>query len=318
MAAARRLARVGFAVVLGLAAVTLGGTGSAAGTPPDPLVEAVGRLDRNSEWSVVERIPLRFPTHHPQGFARVGDRLFLSTVEVIEAPVRGPQPDGHDRTPGRGRGHLLVLDLDGRLQADILLGEGAIYHPGGIDVDTDGSVWVPVAEYRPDSRSIVYTVDAETLKVTERFRFDDHVGAILRDPGSGRLHGASWGSRTLFTWSAGGELERSSRNPSHYVDFQDCAAAGAGHAVCTGITEYDTPSGGRFDLGGIAVVDLEQDRLGAEVPVTVLSPAGHVVTRNPVHLEVEGDTLRMLAAPDDAEEPGGTTLLILETTLAGG
>ncbi len=48
------------------------------------------------------RIPLRFPTYHPQGFALVGDLIFLSSVEVTEAPVKYPQPvDGYDRSPAR-------------------------------------------------------------------------------------------------------------------------------------------------------------------------------------------------------------------------
>ena len=32
-----------------------------------------------------------------------------------------------------------------------------MYHPGGIDYD-GRHIWVPVAEYRPNSRSIIYRV----------------------------------------------------------------------------------------------------------------------------------------------------------------
>jgi hypothetical protein len=97
--------------------------------------------------------------------------------------------------------------------------------------------------------------------------------------------------------------------------FQDCAGAAGEQAVCAGITEFPTASGGRFDLGGIAVLDLHTLTVGHEVPVTVLSPDGHAVTRNPVLLETDGPLLRMWAAPDDGDEPGGTTLLVLETPL---
>jgi hypothetical protein len=41
-------------------------------------------------------------------------------------------------------------------------------------------IWVPVAEYRPDSRSIVYRVDPATLEATEVLRFADHIGGIVR------------------------------------------------------------------------------------------------------------------------------------------
>lgn len=68
------------------------------------------------------------------------------------------------------------------------LGEGHIHHPGGIDVDEE-SIWVPVAEHRPDSRAIVYRIDRDTLEVTEVFRVDDHVGGIVHDRDRHRLVG---------------------------------------------------------------------------------------------------------------------------------
>ena len=46
------------------------------------------------------------------------------------------------------------------------------------------------------------------------------------------------------------------------------------------------------------------------------SAAGHVVTRNPVDLEVAGGKLRMYAAPDDYGEATNTELLTLEAPLA--
>ena len=155
-----RLALGSSALVVGLALPANAGastaraesTADAARTGIAPLVRGI---DRTTGWEHVATIPLVFDTFHPQGLARVGDRLFLSSVEILEPTERYPEPlDGYDRTPGRGVGHLFVLDLEGNLLADVVLGEGDVYHPGGID--TDGtSVWVPVAEYRPDSASIV-------------------------------------------------------------------------------------------------------------------------------------------------------------------
>ena len=287
--------------------------GWAAGGPSDAaLVDAVERVSRSTPWTVVRRMPLDFQTHHPQGFARVGNRLFLSSVEVIEPPQRYPQPvDGYDRTPGSGRGHLFELSLDGRLLRQIELGEGTIYHPGGIDYDGRW-LWVPVAEYRPNSRAIVYRVNPDTLRAREAFRVDDHVGGVVRDRVSGDVHGLSWGSRTFYTWTSRGRELARTPNPEHYVDFQDCEYARFRKAVCTGITEYTGPDGARFELGGIGVVNLGRGTLGAEVPVQRYSTAGHVVTRNPVELDVRGATLRMYAAPDDREEAAGTELLVLE------
>lgn len=306
-----------FGVGAAVLAVTLTASTAVGAASPrtDPLVSAVQSLTRSAAWTAVRTLDLDFETYHPQGFARVGDRLYLSSVEVIEPPVRYPQPvDGYDRSPGRGVGHLFELDLSGRLLRQITLGEGTMYHPGGIDFD-GRSLWVPVAEYRPNSRSIVYRVDPRSLRATEAFRFNDHVGGVVRDPRTGRVHGVSWGSRKLFAWTERGRPLRGGLNESHYVDFQDCAAAGPGKAVCTGLTEFPIASGGRFDLGGIAVLDLRTGAVGHEVPVTVLSPNRRVVTRNPVHLETDGDVLRMWAAPDDGEEPGGTRLIVLETPI---
>src|SRR5437879_3549093 len=160
--------------VAALAGLLLTGLTTAQATGRDSdVTRAFQATDRSTAWSLVQRVPLRFPTYHPQGFALVGDLIYLTSVEVLEAPVKYPVPvDGYDRTPGKGIGHLFVLDRQGNLKKDIRLGEGTAYHPGGPDFDGK-DVWVPVAEYRPNSRAIVYTVDPKTYRVTERFRVQD-------------------------------------------------------------------------------------------------------------------------------------------------
>ena len=267
-----RLAVVAIGVVASLAVSLVGSAPPpSVAAPTDPVVAAVQQLTRSNVWTTVRTMPLRFPTYHPQGLARAGDRLYLSSVEVIEQPVKYPQPiGGYDRTPGRGVGHLFELDLTGRLLRQITLGEGTIYHPGGIDFD-GRDLWLPVAEYRPNSRAIVYRVDPGTLTATEAFRVADHVGGVVHPGEHGPVYGVSWGSRRLYAWTENGHLLATAENESHYVDFQDCAGAAGEQAVCTGITEFPTASGGRFDLGGIAVLDLHTLTVGHEVPVTVLS-----------------------------------------------
>jgi hypothetical protein len=56
-----------------------------------------------------------------------------------------------------------------------------------------------VAEYRPNSQSIIYRVDPETMKAEEMFRFKDHIGGLVRDTEDNSLHGVSWGSRAGST-----------------------------------------------------------------------------------------------------------------------
>ena len=61
------------------------------------------------------------------------------------------------------------MDKAGNLQKDIILGEGDMYHPGGIDFDGT-NVWVPVAQYRPNSSAIIYRVDATPWTCTSSSR----------------------------------------------------------------------------------------------------------------------------------------------------
>jgi len=306
------------AALAAIAGTCLLGTGIAADAAPtdqgDALGVAVSKLDRSAAWTQVDKIKLNFPTHHPQGFTRVGDRLFMSSVEIIERPVKYPAPvDGYDRTPGKGVGHVFELDLHGNLVHDIVLGEGIVYHPGGIDADAN-SLWVPVAQYRPNSSSIVYRIDLATLAVHEEFRVADHIGGIVPDHGT--LRGVSWGSRRMYTWNQQGHELGKVLNRSHFVDYQDCAAAGRHTLLCTGITGFTNPAGAAFELGGIAVIDLPSLDIRHEVPVTLWSSAGHVATRNPVHLELDGSKLRMWAAPDDGDEGVGTEILVYETRVS--
>lgn len=251
-----RTARLAAPIIIVAALLAGAPTGATAQPKDSALVAAVTKTTRSTPWTLVRKIRLNFPTYHPQGFARVGNRLFLSSVEIIEAPVRYPEPvGGYDRTPGKGRGHLFVLDLNGNLQRDIVLGEGDMYHPGGIDADAR-SLLVPVAEYRPNSRAIVYRIDLKSLAVRTVFRVNDHIGGVVVDPASRRIDGVSWGSRTLYSWTADGHRLSRRPNPSHFIDYQDCAYAERRMMLCTGITEYANPAGVRFELGGIALVDL--------------------------------------------------------------
>jgi Family of unknown function (DUF6454) len=220
--------------------------------------------------------------------------------------------DGYDRDTGQGVGHLFKMTMTGALISDLTLGEGSMYHPGGIDYD-GRHIWVSVAEYRPNSRSIVYRLDPDTLQVTEEFRVDDHVGGVVRDRQTGDLHGVSWGSRTLYTWTADGRERSREDNTNHMLDIQDCDYAGDRTQLCSGITGLPTATGGSYEFGALELRDLRDGAILHQVPFPQFSKAGHVVTRNPVALEVDGSTLRLFAAPDDGEEPGGTELLVYET-----
>ena len=271
------------------------------------LLEAVARQVRGMHWELVGRIPLAFPTHHPQGLAIAGDYIFLSSVQVLESPLH--VFDSVRSTPGRGVGHMFVLDRDGKLVQDILLGAGDMYHPGGIDFD-GSNIWVPVGEYRPGGNSMVLTVDPKTFEVSERFRIRDSIGWAISDSGTGTIYGGNWGSRRFYAWGVDGEEREQWENPSSFIDYQDAQFAGDGHAICSGIAVLPQPDGSReYELGGLAIVDFTNRRIVHETPLQIFSRAGHVVTRNPFALTFESDGLFLHVAPDDGTELGGTELL---------
>lgn len=277
------------------------------------LLQALALQNRQTRWELVERISLNFPTHHPQGLAFAGDHIFLSSVEVLDPPTNVFDPKRS--TPGRGVGHMFVLDREGHLVQDILIGKGDMYHPGGIDFDGT-NIWVPVGEYRPGAKSMMLTVDPETFAVIERFQVKDSIGWAISDAGSGRIHGGNWGSRQFYTWSEDGEERDSWKNPSDFIDYQDCQFAGNGLAICSGIAVLPAPAGvGEYELGGIAVVDLMNHRILSETPIPVFSKAAHALTRNPFAITLEAGNILLHVAPDDGFDLYGTELLTYKTAI---
>jgi Family of unknown function (DUF6454) len=282
------------------------------------LGDRVQSLTRDSSWTLASSVPIKFRTYHPQGMVKIGDALFVSSVEVTVRTTRFAEPvGGYDRDTGEGVGHLFKIDLQGNLLAELRLGEGSIYHPGGIDYDGT-SIWVPVAEYRPNSRAIVYRVDPRTMKATEVFRVADHIGALVHDIKDRTLHGVSWGSRKFYRWPldasgrVGAAVSNTSpaMNPSYYVDYQDCKYAGGHRMVCTGVTEIRQPGEARaFRLGGMDLVSLSDGRPLHQVPVLLWTSTGLDMTHNPVWLEPTLVGVRAYFMPEDDQ----STLYIYET-----
>ncbi|MDO9377665.1 MAG: DUF6454 family protein [Nocardioidaceae bacterium] len=266
---------------------------------------------RSTAWVRTGALTLDFDTFHPQGLVVTRDRIYLSSVEILELPVKNPDPsDGFDRTPGRGKGHLFVMDRTGRLLEDVPLGRGTSYHPGGIS--TDGrNIWVSVAQYRPNSHAIVYRIPTDTLRPERVFEVDDHVGGIVYDPERRVLVGNTWGSRRFYEWTTRGRERDTWLNPGHLVDYQDCTYAARSKALCTGVTDLPQRPGstGTYELGGLGLVDLRTHAVTHEIPFQQFSTGGHVATRNPVDVHAAGRTLTMYAAPDDSDEGVGTQVL---------
>src|SRR6185369_1287809 len=78
------------------------------------ISERVKKLTRAVQWKQVAAIPVNFNTFHPQGMVRIGDALYVSSVDIRTPTKRFPQPiEGFDRDTGAGVGHLFKMDLKG-------------------------------------------------------------------------------------------------------------------------------------------------------------------------------------------------------------
>ncbi|MEU6141840.1 DUF6454 family protein [Streptomyces sp. NPDC047081] len=288
--------------------------------PDGALARDFEAVDRNTAWQLTGKLKLDFTTYHTEGMVRAGGHIFLSAVQIIEPTQKYPTPvGGYDRTPGRGIGHVFVMDEDGKLQRDIVLGEGDMYHPGGIDSD-GSSVWVPVAQYRPNSSAVIYRIDLKTLGVHKEFEVKDHIGGIVRDKVTGDLIGNNWGSRHFYEWNARGRLVAEWDNPDYFIDYQDCQYVPDRKMLCGGVTNLPqtTAAGGTsavYELGGMGLIDLRTHQVLRDVPFQQWSTAGHVATRNPLKLSADGDKLTMWAAPDNGDEGNGTEILTYQATV---
>ena len=176
-----------------------------------------------------------------------------------------------------------------------------------------------VAEYRPNSRSIIYRVDPATMQATEVFRYGDHIGGIVHNTDERTLHGVSWGSRRFYRWTLDGTGRVGNdnvapeklrvANPAHYIDYQDCKYLGRREMLCTGLTNYQVrPDAPRFGLGGVEIVDLSTNRVVHQVPIQLWAPSGLPMTQNPVWIEPAGKGLRAYFMPED----GKSTLYVYE------
>lgn len=274
------------------------------------ISERLKTFDRSTVWKPVEQIQLNFPTFHPQGMVKIGDVFYITSVEITKPTTKYDQPrDGYDRDTGEGKGHLFKVDIKGNLLEDLALGEGSIYHPGGIDFDGT-SIFVPVAEYRPNSAAIIYKVDPGTMKAQEVFRYKDHLGGVIHDTKDKTLNAVSWGSRRFYAFELDGDgkvtnadVERqklAKLNPSHYIDYQDCKYLGDSEMLCGGLTAYQVKKDGpKFSLGGLEIVNLASNEPVYQVPVQLWTESGLPMTQNPFWIEPAEKGLKAYFMPED-------------------
>jgi hypothetical protein len=169
----------------------------AAQTPPRSPAEEKPL----SNLKLIEVLPLAATLHHVQGIDMDGNKLWVTSV---------------DRVTSKGYLHLLELPT-GKLLREVEVQQGSCFHPGGISLG-DASVWLPVAEYRRDSRSTIQRRDRNTLALMNSFQVEDHIGCLAIGPDF--LVGGNWDSRTFYFWDRSGKLLEKRENP-HRTAYQD-------------------------------------------------------------------------------------------------
>lgn len=284
----------------------------------DEIITLFQDLGRSTVWKSIANITMEGDTYEPEGMVRLArngiERYIVSAGEYTAPTVKyNATIDGTDRSAGAGFAHLIVFSGNGTRIADATLtGEGAIeYHNGGIDYDGE-HIWATIAQYRPNSTAHVARVDPFTLAPETVLHIKDHEGGIVHDVLAQKIWTLNWGSRNASMFSLAhlphnaahdGVFtcpEKVTRNPSYFIDYQDCKFLGHSKyyhhravMLCSGVATI-----GSFNLGGIALVDVETMTPLAEVPITMTSVTGVPVTQNPVDAAVVGGKLRMYWMPD--------------------
>lgn len=265
-------------------------------------------LTGSATWSKTAEVPMNFRSFHPQGMVRIDDHYYVSSVEIVAAPVKYQQAvDGCDRSTGAGKGHLFKVDLQGNLLADLPIGEGSMYHPGGCDFD-GRYIWVPAAEYRPHGRGLVYRIDPESMSAVKVLEFPDHLGACALNVDDNTVHAINWGGRDFYQVKLNAESNQSeystatkNRNNTFYIDYQDNKYLYENEMLYTGLNSYAFNGGdNEFRLGGLEIVNLKTGMAVYQVPIKLWSPVtGRAMTNNPTTFELTAAGVRGYFMPDD-------------------
>lgn len=283
-------------------------TGALAQDHRQDIAGSIIELHKNTTFTPEDTITLDFKTFHTQGMVKIDDHYYLSAVEEIEgtetyANTAAIEDFSITRSAGKGRAWLFKFSSMGKLITKVELSKGDAYHPGGIDYDGT-YIWVPVGEYRPNSKSNIYKIDPVKMTSTLVFTVNDHIGNMVYNPVSASFHGSSWGGRRLYRWKLNDEGHKISEtwqaNPSHYIDYQDCHYAGSGAMLCGGVQTYQTPTG-EFSLGGIELIDISSEKVSVlhQLPITKYLPDGLVLSHNPFWVERLNQKLRFYFMPEN-------------------
>lgn len=194
-------------------------------SPPEDALES---LLNSGGFELVDEVPLQFPTYHVQGLDLTEQSYFVTSVDQEQR-----------------RGWLFEIHRqNANLNSKKELTDGTLIHPGGVQFDGQ-YLWIPNAEYRRESRTVIYGVDPNSLEIRRSFPVDDHIGAIASD-GKNILYGVNWDALHFYTWNFDG-VELSKVDSPTSMAYQDIKYF-AGKLLC---------SGHRDDASVIDVIDPE-------------------------------------------------------------
>ncbi len=283
-----------------------------ASSQGDEIIRQFTALGRSTEWALVEKVAFEGDTFETEGLVRLGnDRYFVSAGEwTVPRSTSTVTADG-TTVAGQGFAHMLVFDGKGTRIADatITTAGAAEYHGGGIEYDGT-YIWSTLAQYRPDSTATLVRMRPDTLQPEPILRIADHMGAVVHDLSTGDLLTLNWGARSASLWNLNYKPNPLPdftapraviKNPSHYTDYQDCKFLGHSQQygfrpvmICGGITSlYGTT------IGGVALVDMQTMVPLYEVPLTMLSDRGVLVTKNPMDVAIVDGKMRLFFLPDE-------------------
>ncbi|KIX01947.1 uncharacterized protein Z518_07886 [Rhinocladiella mackenziei CBS 650.93] len=281
----------------------------------EAIIEHFNRLGRTTVWNLVKKIPFEGDTGEPEGMINIGEeRYILGRGDWTEKTVsygKNVIINGTDRSPGAGYAHLLIYDGEGKRVADATLTPpGDIeYHIGGIEYDGE-VIWATLAQYRPNTTATIVSVDPLTLNHEKVIHYADHLGGIVHDKKRQQLNTLNWGARNASIWDLSHapnpypEFSKPVavvRNPSFYVDYQDCKFLGHSKVyahrpvmMCCGVATFSN----NVTVGGLALVDVDTMIPLSEVPLTMESDLGTPITQNPFDVALVDETMRLYFLPD--------------------
>jgi hypothetical protein len=196
------------------------------------VLGAPGAVSSLADLELARVLDLGGVTHHVQGVDFDSRHLWATSV---------------DSAARKGWLHEFSLATGEQIR-DVEIEDGERFHAGGMAADSS-SLWIPVAEYRANSSSVIQRRSQRTLRLEFQFAVADHIGCVAATPRF--LIGGNWDSREFYIWDRRGRLIRKAPNTAGN-GYQDMKFDG-GQIVASGLL----PGGG----GAIDWLDLPSLRL---------------------------------------------------------